>query len=138
MMSSVIIGPKKDHEMSDESLRGSLACLCLLVAVMVFGIITCVPEKTQGVVVKRDKNLLYVKNLQDTSKYVSISNDLIIRPYGIKAFPYVNVGDTLDYGAHATSAVNFNQVKRINSKKLADFVKEREKMHSSVSNQKSK
>lgn len=127
-MSSIIKGPKKDHEMSDESLRGSLACLCLLVTVMVFGIMTCVPEKTQGVVVKRDKNLLYVKNLQDTSKYVSISNDLIIRPYGIKAFPYVNVGDTLDYGAHATSAVNFNQVKRINSKKLADFVKERQKM----------
>lgn len=134
-MSSVIKGPKKDHEMSDESLRGSMACLCLLVAVMVFGIVNCVPEKTQGVVVKRDKNLLYVKNLQDTSKYVSISNDLIIRPYGIKAFPYVNVGDTLDYGAHATSAVNFNQVKRINSKKFADFVKEREEMQRNALNQ---
>ena len=134
-MSSVIKGPKKDHEMSDESLRGSMACLCLLVAVMVFGIATWVPEKTQGVVVKRDKNLLYVKNLQDTSKYVSISNDLIMRPYGIKAFPYVNVGDTLNYGTHATSAVNFNQVKRINSKNLADFVKEREKMQRNALNQ---
>ena len=134
-MSSVIKGPKKDHEMSDESLRGSMACLCLLVAVMVFGIATWVPEKTQGVVVKRDKNLLYVKNLQDTSKYVSISNDLIMRPYGIKAFPYVNEGDTLDYRTHATSTVTFNQVKRINSKKFADFVKERKKMQLNALNQ---
>jgi hypothetical protein len=45
------------------------------------------------------------------------------------------VGDTLDYGAHATSAVNFNQVKRINSKKFADFVKEREKMQLNALNQ---
>ena len=137
-MSSVIKGPKKDHEMSDESLRGSMACLCLLVAVMVFGIVTWVPEKTQGVVVKRDKNLLYVKNLQDTSKYVVFSNELCLKPYGAKAFPYVNVGDTLDYGTHDTSTVKFNQVKRINSKKLADFVKEREKMQRSVSEQKTR
>lgn len=137
-MSSVIKGPKKDHEMSDESLRGSMACLCLLVTVMVFGIVNCVPEKTQGVVVKRDKNLLYVKNLQDTSKYVVFSNELCLKPYGAKAFPYVNVGDTLDYGTHDTSTVKFNQVKRINSKKLADFVKEREKMQRSVSEQKTR
>lgn len=137
-MSSVIKGPKKDHEMSDESLRGSMACLCLLVAVMIFGIMGMVPEKTQGVVVKRDKNLLYVKNLQDTSKYVVFSNDLCLKPYGAKAFPYVNVGDTLDYGTHAASTVKFNQVKRINSQKFADFVKEREKMQRSVSEHKTR
>lgn len=118
--------------------KGITALTCIFVTVMVFGIVGMVPEKTQGVVVKRDKNLLYVKNLQDTSKYVVFSNDLCLKPYGAKAFPYVNVGDTLDYGTQAASTVKFDQVKRINSQKLADFVKEREKMQRSVSEQKTR
>lgn len=128
---------KKDNrEMSDEGVKVSSVLLCLMVAIIVFGVIDLVPEKTRGVVEKKDKNLLYVKNLQDTSKHVVFSADRTLNPYGIKAFPYVAVGDTLEYGTHGTSVSDFNMVKRINSKKMAEFLKERKKTQHSASGQK--
>ena len=119
---------KKMNELPKESVKGLTGIVGVCVVLMAFGVASTAPEKTQGVVKKRDKNLLYVQNLKDVTKYVAFANDKTLKPNAIKAFPYVVVGDTLTYRTHGNSAEQFNNVKRINSKKLADFAKEREKL----------
>ena len=129
---------KKSNELPKESVRGLTGIVCLCVVLMVFGVASTVPEKTQGVVEKRDKNLLYVRNLKDTSQYVIFTSHKNFWPSEIRAFPYVVPGDTLTYVDHRTPTVPFGAVKRINSKKLADFIKERQKMQDNAYSQKTR
>ena len=119
---------KKMNELPDESVKGLTGIVGVFVVLMVFGLASTEPEKTQVVVEKRDKNLLYVRNLKDTSQYVIFTSHKNFWPSEIRAFPYVVPGDTLTYVDHGTQTVPFGAVKRINSKKLADFAKEREKL----------
>ena len=119
---------KKMNELPKESVKGLTGIVGVFVVLMVFGLAGTVPEKTQGVVEKRDKNLLYVRNLKDTSQYVIFTSHKNFWPSEIRAFPYVVPGDTLTYVNHRTPTVPFGTVKRINSKKFADFAKEREKL----------
>jgi hypothetical protein len=119
---------KKMNELPKESVKGLTGIVCVFVVLMVFGLASTEPEKTQGVVEKRDKNLLYVRNLKDTSQYFIVTSQMNFWPSEIRAFPYVVPGDTLTYVNHRTPTVPFGAVKRINSKKFADFAKEREKL----------
>lgn len=119
---------KKMNELPKESVKGLTGIVCVFVVLMVFGLASTEPEKTQGVVEKRDKNLLYVRNLKDTSQYFIVTSQMNFWPSEIRAFPYVVPGDTLTYVDHGTPTVPFGAVKRINSKKFADFAKEREKL----------
>ncbi len=119
---------KKMNELPKESVKGLTGIVCLCVVLMIFGLASTVPEKTQGVVKKRDKNLLYVRNLKDTSQYFIVTSQMNFWPSEIRAFPYVVPGDTLTYVNHRTPTMPFGTVKRINSKKFADFAKEREKL----------
>ncbi len=119
---------KKMNELPKESVKGLTGIVGVFVVLMVFGLAGTVPEKTQGVVEKRDKNLLYVCNLKDTSQYVIFTSHKNFWPSEIRAFPYVVPGDTLTYVNHRTPTVPFGTVKHINSKKFADFAKEREKL----------
>lgn len=119
---------KKMNELPKESVKGLTGIVGVLVVLMVFGLASTEPEKTQGVVEKRDKNLLYVRNLKDTSQYFIVTSQMNFWPSEIRAFPYVVPGDTLTYVNHRTPTVPFGAVKRINSKKFADFAKEREKL----------
>lgn len=119
---------KKMNELPKESVKGLTGIVGVFVVLMVFGLASTVPEKTHGVVEKRDKNLLYVRNLTDTSQYFIVTSHKNFRPSEIRAFPYVVPGDTLTYVDHGTQTVPFGAVKRINSKKFADFAKEREKL----------
>ena len=119
---------KKMNELPKESVKGLTGIVCVCVVLMAFGVASTVPEKTQGVVEKRDKNLLYVRNLKDTSQYFIVTSHKNFRPSEIRAFPYVVPGDTLTYVNHRTPTVPFGAVKRINSKKFAGFAKEREKL----------
>ena len=127
---------KKMNELPKESVKGLTGIVGVVVVLMVFGLASTVPEKTHGVVEKRDKNLLYVQNLKDVTKYVAFSNDKTLKPNAIKAFPYVVVGDTLTYRTHGNSADQVNNVTRIHSQKLADFIKERQKKQDGTYNQK--
>jgi hypothetical protein len=119
---------KKKNELPKESVKGLTGIVCVCVVLMVFGLVSTVPEETQGVVEKRDKNLLYVRNLKDTSQYFIFTSQTIFWPSEVRAFPHVVTGDTLTYAKHIPPTVSFGAVKRINSKKLADFAKEREKL----------
>ena len=119
---------KKMNELPKESVKGLTGIVGVIVVLMVFGLASTEPEKTQGVVEKRDKNLLYVRNLKDTSQYFIVTSQMNFWPSEIRAFPYVVPGDTLTYVDHRTPTVPFGAVKRINSKKFADFAKEREKL----------
>ena len=119
---------KKMNELPKESVKGLTGIVGVCVVLMVFGLAGTVPEKTQGVVEKRDKNLLYVRDLKDTSQYFIFTSHKNFWPSEIRAFPYVVPGDTLTYVNHRTPTVPFGAVKRINSKKFADFAKEREKL----------
>lgn len=119
---------KKSHELPKESVKGLTGIVGVFVVLMVFGLASTVPEKTQGVVEKRDKNLLYVRNLKDTSQYFIVTSQMNFWPSELRAFPYVVPGDTLTYVNHRTPTVPFGAVKRINSKKFAGFAKEREKL----------
>ena len=119
---------KKMNELPKESVKGLTGIVGVIVVLMVFGLASTEPEKTQGVVEKRDKNLLYVRNLKDTSQYFIVTSQMNFRPSEIRAFPYVVPGDTLTYVDHGTPTVPFGAVKRINSKKFAGFAKEREKL----------
>ena len=119
---------KKMNELPKESVKGLTGIVCVFVVLMVFGLAGTVPEKTQGVVEKRDKNLLYVRNLKDTSQYFIFTSHKNFWPSEIRAFPHVVPGDTLIYAKHITPTVPFGAVKRINSKKFAGFAKEREKL----------
>ena len=119
---------KKKNELPKESVKGLTGIVGVFVVLMVFGLVSTVPEKTQGVVEKRDKNLLDVRSLKDTSQYFIFTSHKNFWPSEIRAFPYVVPGDTLTYVNHRTPTVPFGAVKRINSKKFADFAKEREKL----------
>ena len=119
---------KKMNELPKESVKGLTGIVGVFVVLMVFGLASTEPEKTQGVVEKRDKNLLYVRNLKDTSQYFIVTSQMNFWPSEIRAFPYVVPGDTLTYVKHRTPTVPFGAVKRINSKKFAGFAKEREKL----------
>ena len=119
---------KKKNELPKESVKGLTGIVGVFVVLMVFGLASTEPEKTQGVVEKRDNNLLYVRNLKDTSQYFIVTSHKNFWPSEIRAFPYVVPGDTLTYVNHRTPTVPFGAVKRINSKKFADFAKEREKL----------
>ena len=119
---------KKMNELPKESVKGLTGIVCLCVVLMAFGVASTVPEKTQGVVKKRDKNLLYVRSLKDTTQYFIVTSQMNFWPSEIRAFPYVVPGDTLTYVNHRTPTMPFGTVKRINSKKFADFAKEREKL----------
>ena len=119
---------KKMNELPKESVKGLTGIVGVFVVLMVFGLASTEPEKTQGVVEKRDKNLLYVRNLKDTSQYFIVTSQRNFWPSEIRAFPYVVPGDTLTYVNHRTPTVPFGAMKRINSKKFAGFAKEREKL----------
>ena len=100
-------------------------------------------NKSNGVVVWRDSSTVYVQDLKDTADYYAFAQDKKMLVDSKRAFPLIERGDTLKYVRPTTAPASFNHVRNVNSKTMADFAKERQRIldaakSTNVLNQKTK
>ena len=125
---------KKSCEMSDESVEGMSAIIGVLVAILVCGPGNFTSEKTQGMVVQNTKDTLFVRNLKDTTKYHVLTRQDNLKYDLLRAFDYVASGDTLNFYVQPCDGTKIENVKDINSKTVAKFVKLKREQQISDSN----
>jgi hypothetical protein len=83
------------------------------------------------------------KDLKDTADYYAFAQDKKMLVDSKRAFPLIERGDTLKYVRPTTAPASFNHVRNVNSKTMADFAKERQRIldaakSTNVLNQKTK
>ena len=125
---------KKSCEMSDESVEGMSAIIGVLVAILVCGPGNFTSEKTQSMVVQNTKDTLFVRNLKDTTKYHVLTRQDNLKYDLLRAFDYVASGDTLNFYVQPCDGTKIENVKDINSKTVAKFVKLKREQQISDSN----
>lgn len=133
-MTDIKENPQNNREEADESTKRSVVFLCVFVAIMGVGIADLVPKKTQGTVVEKNKDTLFVRNLKDTTKYHVLTRQDNLKYDLLRAFDYVASGDTLNFYVHPCDGTKIENVKDINSKTVAKFVKLKREQQISDSN----
>ena len=93
-------------------------------------------NKSNGVVVWRDSSTVYVQDLKDTADYYAFAQDKKMLVDSKRAFPLIERGDTLKYVRPTTAPASFNHVRNVNSKTMADFAKERQRILDAAKNRK--
>lgn len=97
-------------------------------AILAYSVFEPETRKSNGVVVWRDANTIYVQDIKDTSMYYAFAHDKTMTVDSKHAFPLIKRGDTLKYVSPQEAPASFNAVRTVNSKNMADFATEREKM----------
>ena len=133
-MTDIKENPQNNREEADESTKRSVVFLCVFVAIMGVGIADLVPKKTQGTVVEKNKDTLFVRNLKDTTKYHILTRQDNLKPGALQAFNYILSGDTLNFYVQPCDGTIIRYIKDINSNAVAKFVKLKREQQISDSN----
>ena len=133
-MTDIKENSQNNREEADESTKRSVVFLCVFVAIMGVGIADLVPKKTQGTVVEKNKDTLFVRNLKDTTKYHILTRQDNVKPGTLQAFDYILSGDTLNFYVQPCDGTIIRDIKDINSNAVAKFVKLKREQQISDSN----
>lgn len=120
---------EEDIKKSRELQEGFVLCavICVLVtalAVTMVAVPLCAKQKRKacGTVVEKSKDTLFVRNLKDTTRYYTLTRQDHLE-YVPQYFDYIASGDVLKFYVQSRDGTKIDNIKEINSKDVAKFVR---------------